>query len=283
MRWSTQTLQDVWGSLPARFQNAYQTPLVLTQANAVLAEIEKLCDPDFLVKETAILLKDGVTDYVYPDSSIRRVRGLFSVQPGEVVPDHDSPIPFQELGTRIRLGMTPTVSGVADITGTVDAAGPSGLSLVFDNTAGILDILDDDALTSRLCRVTHASGAIENRIIVGNDPAAFTIALNGDLEAAAATGDTYLVTSDYVIVEFSRYMNRFTAMATVLDLPTDYEEAFKAGLFYRAFRQIEIDGDEAKMWGKIYGGLLSDSKDDASTQASITNFVRRPNRIPDFQ
>lgn len=282
MRNSTLTLQSVVDSFPQRARVGFSNLFAVSNGNEVFGEIETLCDPDFLVRESALLLRDGVTDYALPDSSIRKIRGIMSVPAGEVTPDRSAPIPFQELGQRVRLGATPRVSSSADITGTVDAGGPGDLDTVFDNTAGILDAVEDDALLGRLCRVTHANGVIENRIITGNAVVGTIIELNGPLEAVAAVGDTYLVTDNYVIVEFSRYITRLTAMTSVLDIPVEFEALFRAGLLARYFRSQDELSEDAVKWENAYENLKKQVRRDISTQPALA-LVRRPAALPDFQ
>jgi|GEM_PF-6815042 len=283
MQWSSLTLNDVIKGLPKRLQHYDAAVFGKQVANGILSDIEKLCDPDFLVKQSALFLQDGVTDYASPDSSLRKIRGIFAVNDGEVIPNREDPVDYSEMGKTIRLLSVPTLSAVDDILGVVDAGGPSSLVKVFDNTAGILDVLEDNILRGRLCSLTHTgTSVVENRIITGNDPAAFTISLNGNLDALALGGDTYTVTYNYLIIEFSRYLTRFTALTDVLDLPMDFEKAFRSGVIYYYYLQADEESDETKRWEKIYYGQLNELKVDASTQIG-TALRRKPAPIASFQ
>lgn len=282
MRNSTLTLQSVVSSFPVRARAGVNDVFAISNGNEVYGEIETLCDPDFLVRESAILLKDGVTDYALPDASIRKIRAILPVPSGEILPDRTAPIPFKELGSRIRLSLIPRLSSTVDFTGTVDAGGPGSLDSVFDNTPGVLDTITEDSLIGRLCRVTHANGVVENRVIAGNVATSTIIELNGPLDTVAAAGDTYLVTDNFVILEFSRYITRLTGMSSVLDVPVEFEALFRAGLLARYFRSQDELSEDSQRWENAYENLKKQVRRDVSTQPSIS-LVRRPAPLPSFE
>lgn len=283
MRPSSLTLTSLVASFPKRVTSGADIATFgVAQANAVFSEIEKLCDPDVLVAESAILLQDGVTDYAAPSTAIRKIRGIYGVNQGEVAPNRERPVPFQELGTRIRLPNSISLSGNDDIQRTVSAGAPSDLNLVFDNTAGYLDAQTDNSLIGRLCIVTHATAVAEYRIICANDQAGTLVTLNGNLNAVAAVGDAYKITSNFLIIEYSRYITRLTAASQTLDIPIDLEDCFAAGLKFRYYLNQDEADEQAKKWEGIYNAKKKEIKSDFSTQA-MGAFVNRPAPLPRFQ
>lgn len=267
MKASTKTLQDFRALLPLVLAGRYQVPFAVQVGNEVLSEIEQLCDPDYLVGETGLLLLDGVTNYPL-DAAIRQIRGVYEVPAGEVAPDRNHPVAHRIVGNDLRLDEAPTLSEEDDITGTVPAAPPADLAVVYDNTAGKLDsALDEDELAGRLIRVTHASGAVEWRVLKGNTPGSYTADINGRLAAQAAQGDTYLISASYLLIEHARYLTRIAAATyntVAVDIPQDFENLFRVGLAYKHHLQADSLSKECKKMEEEYEFLKTSFRADTT-------------------
>jgi len=261
---SSKTLRNYLDLIPLVLKVRYGTPFAVQATNELLAEIEEVCDADYFVGETGLLLLEGRTDYRLADS-IRHVKGVYGVEAGKVVPDKNHPVDFEIQGSKLRLAEPPTLDEGEDISGTVPVGAPADTSVVFDDTAGKLDsTLEEDALLGRLIRVTHASGAVEYALLRGNTPDDFTANLNGELAAVAAQGDTYLITPNFFIIEHQRYLTRVTTDTSVVDIPQDFENLFRAGLTWKYNLQADKLSKETVSWGQQYGSLLNSFRVDLS-------------------
>lgn len=280
MRASARTLQNFLDLIPASLARRYNPSLFGVGAgNEVLSEIEQACDPDLFIGETGLLLSSGVTDYAL-GSSVRHVKGLYGVADGEAAPDTGHPIAHSIVGNKIRLSSEPTLSSEADITGTVDSGAPSDLSKVYDNTAGILNTLQADALKGRLIRVTHtATGVVEDRILKGNTPGSFTADINGVLDSLAVVGDTYLITANFLVLVHNRYVRRLTATTDVVDVPLDFEFLFRAGLTHKYYLQADSLSKETKQWEDKYAEQMQLFRID-TTKPRGTSIRNSPRSIP---
>lgn len=256
MKPSAKTLQNILDLLPLVLQRRYdKNTFGVGAANEILSEIEQLCEPDFFVGETGLLLRAGVTDYPLPDS-VRQVKGLYEVLAGDVVTDKNHPIAHTLVGNTLRLAEPITLSGDDDITGTVAVSPPSDKAVIYD-TVNFGSLEEDDQL-SRLVKVTHANGIIEYRILKGNTPDDSTVDINGELDALPLAGDAYLVTSDFLIIEHTRYLSRLPTgtTATVIPLPQDFEYLFRCGMFFRYHSQADNLSKETKLWADEYARAL---------------------------
>lgn len=264
MKASAKTLQNYLDLIPLVLKVRYGTPFAVQAANEILSEVEQLCDADYFVGETGLLLLEGRTNYPLADS-VRHVKGVYGVALGDVVPDKAHAVKHEIQGSTIRLEEVPLLDEQEDIAGTVPAGAPSDTSVLFDDTAGKLDsALEEDELQGCLLRVTHASGAVEYRILRGNTPDDFTANINGELAALAALGDTYLITANFFIIEHQRYLTRLAAATSVVDLPQDFENLFRAGLTWKYNHQADTLSKETKQWGERYASLLNNFRVDAS-------------------
>ncbi len=264
MKASTATLGDVLDLLPLTLARRYDKGRFGAKAaNEVLSEIEQQCDPDLFVGESGLILLEGVTDYRLPDS-VRQIKGLYVVPAGDVVPDRDHPVAHQFLGNKLRLEEPWTLSDDADISGTVSASPPSDKTQVYHTS--LFAALEEDALVSYLARVTHASGSVEYAILKGNSTTAALV--NGELAAQAVAGDSFLITTNFLLIEHQRYLARFTpgdaALTTVLDLPQDFEYLFRCGLFLRYHSQSDSLSKETKFWAEEYATQLAKFSIDTS-------------------
>lgn len=278
MKASSLTLGDVLNLLPLTLKRRYDpAKFAPGAANEVLADIEK-CDSDLLVGETGILLVEGVTDYRLPDS-VRQIKGLYLVPAGDVVPDIGHPVAHEFFKDRIRLAETPTMSDDDDISGTVSISAPSDKTLLYHLTA--FADLDEDALISRLAKVTHANGVVEYAILKGNSTTEANI--NGELVALATAGDTFLVTSNYMLLQHQRYLARVptgaAADATVIDIPQDFDYLFRAGMFFRYHAQSDSLSKETKFWEAEYLNELEKFNVDTSKGRGTTT-RNAPRSIP---
>lgn len=256
MKASVRTLQSILDLLPLVLQRRYdKNTFGVGAANEVLSEIEQLCEADYFVGETGLLLRAGVTDYPLPDS-VRQIKGLYEVPAGDVVTDKLHPIAHVINGNTLRLEDAITLSDDDDISGTVAVGAPSNKAVVYDTVN--FGTLEEDDQMGRLLRLTHANGTIEFRILKGNTPDDSTVDINGELDALAAAADTYLITSNFLIIEHTRYLARLPAgtTATVIPLPQDFENLFRAGLFFKYHTQADNLSKESKFWGEEYGRLM---------------------------
>lgn len=267
MKASTKTLQNMLEYIPLLLRGRYGTPLAVQFSNEVLGEMEQVCDADHFVGETGLLLVEGVTDYPL-DAAVRHVKGIYAVQAGDVIPDKHHPVGHELIGTMLRLEAVPTLTGDEDITGTVPAGAPASKAVLFDDTAGKLDsALEEDELLGRLVKVTHAPGAsqtVEYKVLKGNTPDDTTADVNGELAALAAQGDTYLITSNFLIIEHQRYLTRVTGASSVLDIPQDFENLFRFGLTWKYHLQADKLSKETRQWGEDYNALLNNFRIDAT-------------------
>ncbi len=283
MKSSAKTLQDFVNLLPVVLAKRYQPAFTVAVANEILAEIEQACDPDYLVAETGLLLLANVTDYVLP-ASVRTIRGLFGVVAGDLVPDREHEIAHTVHRNTLRLACIPRLSGTANISGTVSVAPPADKTMVYDSTAGKLDTLTQDALKSRLVKVTHATGLVEYRILSGNTPASKVANINGELDALALAGDTYTITANFFIIEHQGYLSRFpgtgqTPLAVTVDIPQDFEFLFRAGLTAKYHLQADALSNEASAWGKQYAEQLQTFRID-TTKARGEATRNQPRSLP---
>lgn len=266
MKASAKTLQNFLDLLPLVLARRYGPAFAVAAASEVLAEMETACDPDFFTGETGLLLASRTTTYRLPDS-VRHIKGLYGVAAGEAIPDRGHPVAHQVLNGFLRLDSEPTISEDDDISGTVAVGAPADQSLLYDDTAGNLDGLEEDELRGRLARVTHASGVVEYRLLAGNDPAAYTATLDGPLAALAAAGDAYLVTANFLVIEHQRYLARPTEAAirtAAIDVPQDFENLFRAGLTWKYHLQADSLSKETRTWGEQYALLMSNFRIDTS-------------------
>ena len=232
-------------------------------ANQIISDIEKNSNADYFIAETALLLAAGQVDYPLIDA-VRHVRGIFEVPVGTVVPDRNHPIRFKEMGPQlVRLDYPYILTGNEDITGT--ATGGSTTTLV-DSTADKLDDeINDNDLVGRMAIITHiADSSVEYVLIFTNDTATTTATLSKPLLSAVAAGDTYVITSDFLLLEYEKYLTRVTGLSSVLDIPQGFEDIFEAGLKFKYYAQIEPHGREAKTWYDIYTIRLRELKIDLS-------------------
>lgn len=254
MQASSKTLESLLALLPRNVQQRYNPATwSVPKANIVLADIETETDPDFLKAERAILLLNGVTDYAL-DSSVRATLGLYEVLPGDVRPCKSYPMPFDVIGETLRLTEPAALTGTDDVTGTL-LAGSHTTSRIYDNTSGKLDAFDINELKGRILRVTHLPGAsqvVEDRIIVSNDPVAKTATINGAFSFTPASSDTYLISDNFLILAYMRYLRRFTSVTSVLDLPQDFEELFLCGMRWQYEKQVEEGSKEAQLAFQAY-------------------------------
>lgn len=278
MKPSVKTLKNFVDLLPLVLAKRYDAntfgPAI---ANEVLSEVEQSCDPEYFTGETGLLLLSGVTDYPLPDS-VRQIKGLYQVPDGEVVPDRGHPIPHQALNRIIRIETDLSISNNADISGAVSASPPASKSNVY-NTSLLGSAVTANKLAGRLIKVTHiADSSIEYRILKGNTPSSFTADINGELNSLAVASDTFLITSNYLIIEHNRYLNRFpTGSATaILDLPQDFEYLFRCGLFFKYHAQSDNLSKEASFWGNEYAKQLNLFLIDTTKPRSTSN--RNPGR-----
>lgn len=257
MKASAKTLQNFQELLPLVLARRYQTPFLVQVANEVLGEIEKSCESDYLVGELGLVLRDGVTDYAL-DAAIRHVRGIYEVPAGAIVPDRDHPILHRVFGSTLRLDEPPTLSGDADISGTVPVGATADKTKVYDNGASKFGSYEADELAGRLVRVVHAAGTTEYRILKGNTPASSVVDINGELAALALAGDTYLVTADFFIIEHARYLSRVTTSnynTAAVDIPQDFEDLFRVGLTYKYHLQADSMSKETQKLEEEYEAL----------------------------
>lgn len=280
MKPSTMTLDDVLGLLPRTLRQRYSGGAFPWRAgNQVLAEFEKELEDFHFIGEQGLLLEAGKTDYVL-DPSIRHLRGIYQVVFGDNTPYRPAPIRFIQQGSGIRLDTTPTLSDEADVTGTVPAGGPGNRFTLFDDTAGKLDsdTWDEGALAGRLLRVTHASGDVEWRLLKGNTPEDNTADINGELDAVAAQGDTYLITANFYMMEVLEYLTRLTATADTLPIPQDWESCFLAGLRYYYELQSEEASPSTGEWAREWKRHLILIKSDGRHRPAAP--VRRGRPLP---
>lgn len=249
------TLEGAQNLIPAVLRSRYSDDFLVAVGNEVLGDIEQECDPDYFRAETPLILLEGATDYALPDS-VRHVRGVYEICAGDVTPDRNHPVAIEVLGNTLRLGEPWSLSETEDISGTVAAGAPAAYNLLFDDTAGKLDgtDLEDDELKSRLVTITHAAPAsvVEYRIALGNSVDDTTVTLNGNLLALAIAGNTYRITSNFLIIEHTRYLTRFTAKAGVLPVSQEFEKLMRIGLTYKFHFQADEMSREAKEWQTKY-------------------------------
>lgn len=276
------TLDDALGLLPRTLRQRYSAGAFPWKAgNIILGELEKELEEKHFIGETALLLKANTSDYVLP-ATVRQVRGIYTVNPGAVIPYRPAPVPFQELGTTIRLEGAPTLSDEADITGTVPAGGDGSLLTLFDDTAGKLDAdtLDEDELAGRYLEVTHLNDTVESKILSGNTPDDTTADINGGLLAVAAEGDTYLITANFLMMEVLNYLTRLTALADTLPIPQDWEACFIAYLRYHFEAQSEEGSPTTAFWFREARRQLDIIKADGRHRRD--NPVKRGRSLPPF-
>lgn len=282
MKASTMTLDDALNVLPRTLRQRYSGGNFPQSAgNIILGELEKELEDKHFIGETGLLLKANTTDYVLP-ATVRQIRGLYMVLAGDVSPYRAAPVPFQELGTTLRLEAVPTLSENEDITGTIPAGGDGSLLTLFDDTAGKLDedTLDEDALAGRYLQVTHLGGTVESRILSGNTPEDTTADINGALLAEAAEGDSYLITSNFLVMEVLNYLTRFTETTDTLPIPQDWEACFIAYLRYKYEAQSEEGSTNTAFWFREARRELNTIKADGRHRRD--NPVRRGRALPPF-
>lgn len=255
---SVRTLGNIIDMLPLVLARRYVKEVFgVNAANEVISEIEQLCEPDYFVGESGLLLRAGVTNYPLP-SSVRQIKGLYEVPAGDVVPDKDHAIDHSLQGNTLRLAEPIALTDDDDITGTVPASPPSDLTVVYDTAKFGSTLVSEDELAGRLVKLTHAAGTVEYRVLKGNTPDDFTADINGELAAQAAAGDTYLITSNFLIIEHTRYLSRFPSgtVATVIDLPQDFEYLFRSGLFFKYNSQADTLSKETTFWKNEYAAQM---------------------------
>jgi hypothetical protein len=283
MKNSTMTLQEAVDLLPRTLRQRYSGQAFPWKAgNLILADFEKELEDHFFIGEVALLLLSGITDYAL-DPTIRHLRGIYQILPTlSPIPYRPQPIKFIQQEDRIRFDNTPILSDDDDITGTVPVGGPGSLDTVFDNTAGKLDDTDltDGALAGRLLRVTHASTAVEWKLLRGNTVADTTADINGALSAVAAPGDTYLITANFYMMEVVKYLTRLTSLDDVLPIPADWEACFLAHLRYRYEAQSEEGSNNTAFWFREYRRELTTVKADGRHRSDTP--VKRPRSLPPF-
>jgi len=250
---SVKTLQNFIDLLPLAIGRRYdKNTFGVGVANEILSEIETSCDPEYFTGESGLILISGVTDYTLPDS-VRQIKGLYSVPGGEVVPDRNHPIAHRLLNSSIRLEEELSLSSDDDISGTVSVTPPEDKTVIYD-TVNLGSDLETNALAGRLLAVTHGSDAVEYRVLKGNTPDDFTADINGELASLAIVGESYLITSNFLIIEHTRYLGRFPtgSTTTVLDLPQDFEYLFRCGLLTKYHSQSDNLSKETTYWANEY-------------------------------
>ncbi len=283
MKPSTMTLDDALGLLPRTLRQRYSGgAFPWKAANLVLADFEKELEDHYFIGEVALLLLDGVTDYEL-DPVIRHLRGIYQVLPTiSPTPYRMQPIKFVQQENSIRFDNTPVLSDDDDITGTVPAPGSFEYDKVFDDTVGNLDdtVLSDDGLAGRLLRVTHLDATVEWKLLRGNTVADYTANINGALTAFAATGDSYLITANFYMMEVVKYLTKLTALTDVLPIPQDWEACFLAHLRYRYEAQSEEGSDTTGFWFREYRRELNTIKADNRHRSDTPQ--KRPRSVPPF-
>lgn len=281
MKASVLTLDGARNFIPAALRQRYSDDFLVAIGNEVLGDIEQECDPDYFRGEFGLLLLDGITDYAL-DSSIRHIRGIYEVPAGDVIPDREHPFAFEVLGSKLRLKEVPIFNeDDADITGTTPAGTYTDRTVVKDTTAGKLDsALDEDELQSRLLILTHVlSGVKEYRILRGNTPDDFTADLNGELDSVQLVNDTYRVTVNFLILEHTRYLSRFTAKTSVLPLSQDFEKLLRIGLTFKYHFQADEMSREATEWQQKYQDELDRFRIDTTKPRGMAP-RNRPRSLP---
>lgn len=265
MKASAVTINTLLQLLPREVYHRYDIssfPLLLI--GQILSDIEKKSNGDYFIDELALLVGTGQIDYALSDA-VRHVRGIYKVPAGTIVPDRFHPIEFKQIGSSVvRLNSTYTLSGDDEILGTATSG---TLTTMVDTTAGVLDDVDlsDNDLTGRILILTHiADSSIEYRLIYTNDVAAKSVTISKPFASAAVVGDTFKITSDYLLLEFERYLTRPTATTQVIDVPQGFEDVVEAGLKYKYYMQIEPQSQEGARWQQEYESRLSKMRNDLS-------------------
>lgn len=284
MKASTLTLTGALGLIPKvlfqRYGGSTNYTFAIAKANAILQDIEKEFDSDYYKKEYPLIIQDGITDYDV-NENIRKVRGVYEVPAGWVIPDKRHTVSVDFLDTRLRLKHVPVANTTDDFSGTVTGNFAGNLAK-FEDTVNLGSPVTSNKYKSALCRYTDIStGLTHNRIIASNDPTDDSITLNGNLPALPAASDTFDVITNYFIIEALDYITRVTDETAALPIPIDWEELVQAGLRFYYDKQTDQESNQTRSSGAEYSRLLKKaSADEKRKQGDYPKQV--PRDIPNF-
>jgi len=280
MKLSTKTLQDLVNLIPRHIRGR-QDPILfpVSRFNTIARELEKYCDVAYLTNEAIIPFEDNITDYAIP-SNVRQIRGLYPVESGDVVPYKAAPQRYEEMNNYIRLSSVPVVADDAvNITGTIPAASGSTVTTLIDTTNANLGTGEDNDLRSRGIILTRSSGIIDYMIIVNNDPAAFSLRVNGDFSVAPAEGDTYRIISAYNVMQYAMYLPTLALPTDSLAMPQDFETVFELGLHWKYLVQQNENENETTKMQRLYEQAKTRFCSDQNRFRGDNRIVE-PRRIP---
>jgi len=260
-------LGDVLKLLPLVIRNRYRDlDFWIPTANRVLGEIEVISDQRSMILYEPILVVEGVTRYRLPER-IRKFRFLRQPDFGSPLLDKWPVVQYDLAGRNVQTTWPVPFSGNADISGTVDSV-TNGITIASTALAGVTD-----SLVSRLFLFTKTDGTTYSGIVAINSDGQLT--MDGPALVDPEEDDAFVVTSNFLMVEGFRYLERFSSelddtnaiigLSQEVPLPEEWQQLMLLGLRYYGEVQTDENGVNVPNWFQKYEKAKFDYKADHRT------------------
>lgn len=266
MKLSTLTLQKLKDMVPRQLTGRYSVEdFPASIFNEISAHLEKYADTNYMTDEMIIPQENGITRYRL-DDRVRQPRGLYEIPKDGTLnasrhvvvagnahqsipslhPDKSNPIRFDQFGNDLVINHSPAVSFSihTDSRNIVDSTGSTTKKLFDVDASGPLD--EDENLRGKGIIVTHDNGDVDHLIIAENNSTENSLRVNGEMSVAPNDNTVYSIYNDFWILEFTIYLPTVSALGDSLNIPKDFEQVYRWGMFWYYYAQegenkVEID------------------------------------------
>jgi len=298
---STKTIGDLKNRIPRQLTGRYHaTKWPIDRFNEISSHLEQYCDIDYMTAQMIIPMEDKINRYKL-DNKVRQVRGLYLIPSAsavafpsgtsngnylpEVSPDKENTIRFDQFGNFIDIQNIPSVSDpIFTSSRLVLLDTGSTLKKLFDIEAGGSPLDTKTNLRGKGVVVTHSTGAVDHLIIADSDGTEMSLTVNGEMSAIPDLNTVYSIYNDFWVMEYAIYLPRLDvdgALTQTIDVPIDFEEVYRTGLFWHYYTQEGENKVEIDRYQKLFDEQKSRFTSD-QVRFRSDNKITIPRSIPSF-